>query len=371
MSKEDISRFQQRWMRPVGIAAVLGSLLIVVSLVIAQVGVPSPDNSAEQLLNYQDHGAQLVLSAVLTGLGILSFAPPLYFLFRSAFARPLPEQPDDARQAPRMRGFVGAFVILGPLFVALQGPLISLAFNDVVDQFAAGLPAKEAQARQNAAKGAPARSDNGTATTSAPATHTTTSVTTTPKGKATTTTRTETVPKGACTKPVSDCVDDARNNYVDDTVRDSSFYSPAQATGVLGAVLLLGSAIYTLLWSLRTGLLTRPMAILGMIFVVALLLIPSIGPIGLLLWFAALGLMFLGAWPRPLPPAWGAGEAIPWVRPGEEAEPPSGQPGPGGTVEGSGREVSERPLPEDGTPDDGQPIGETQGQRRKKRKRRG
>ena len=86
--------------------------------------------------------------------------------------------------------------------------------------------------------------------------------------------------------------------------------------------------------------------------------------------------MFLGLWPRPLPPAWAAGEAVPWQRRGDDLGPPTSERGPAGTVEGSGREVSETPLPEngDGGGDQDQAMDqsdETQGQRRKKRKRRG
>ena len=80
--------------------------------------------------------------------------------------------------------------------------------------------------------------------------------------------------------------------------------------------------------------------------------------------------MFAGLWPRPLPPAWAAGEAIPWQRPGDDLGPPPAERGPAGTVEGSGREVSEQPLPDDGGQNGEPPDGETQGQRRKKRKRR-
>ena len=77
--------------------------------------------------------------------------------------------------------------------------------------------------------------------------------------------------------------------------------------------------------------------------------------------------MLAGWWMRPLPPAWAAGEAIPWPRPGEDLGPPP-EEGPPGTVEGSGREVSEEPLPEDGAGAE-QPR-ETPGQKRRKRKRR-
>jgi hypothetical protein len=123
---------------------------------------------------------------------------------------------------------------------------------------------------------------------------------------------------------------------------------------------------------MRTGLLSRFWGALGMAFGL-FLVIPLFPPIpGLVLWFAATGLMFLGLWPRPLPPAWEAGEAVPWQR--LEDGGPSAEGGPA-TVEGSGREVSETPLPESGDGAEGQteardPSGETQGQRRKKRKRR-
>src|SRR5947207_13012598 len=112
---------------------------------------------------------------------------------------------------------------------------------------------------------------------------------------------------------------------------------------------------------MRTGLLTRLMATLGMVFIGALILIPQLGPIGMVLWFAVLGLMLAGWWIRSLPPAWAAGEAIPWPRPGEDVGPPPAVRQPG-TVEGSGREVSEQPKPENGA--GGQPPGETPGQRR-------
>jgi hypothetical protein len=131
--------------------------------------------------------------------------------------------------------------------------------------------------------------------------------------------------------------------------------------------------IYTNLWCMRLGLLTRFWGALGMAFGL-FLVIPLFPPIpGLVLWFAVTGLMLAGLWPKPLPPAWAAGEAIPWQAPGQDLGPPPEDRGPGGTVEGSGREVSDEPPAEEagqgGEPPQ-PPYGETQGQRRKKRKRR-
>jgi hypothetical protein len=355
MTKEEIRRFQDRWMRPAGIAAMVGALLIAISLAMGRIGIPSPDNSAEQLLNYQDHASQLELAAVLSSLGLLCFAIPLHFLFRSAHYR-----------SERMRGFVGAFVILGPVFIAIQGTLLSFALNDASDGVAAKLPSVEAKAKQAAVQGAPARNDNVSTVTTAE-TQTTTTTTTTPKGTTTTKTTTETIPKGACTKSVDDCVDDARDNLVDDEVRDTSLYTPAQITGLFGSLALIGGGIYTLIWTMRTGLLTRFMATVGMIFIASLLLIPQLGPFGLVLWFAILGLILNGWWARPPPPAWEAAEAIPWPRAGEDIGPPVERP-PSGTVEGSGREVSEAPLPDESA--DGPTLSGSQGERRKKRKRR-
>jgi hypothetical protein len=98
---------------------------------------------------------------------------------------------------------------------------------------------------------------------------------------------------------------------------------------------------------------------------VSLILLGPLGQIGLVMWFAVLGLILAGVWPGGRPPAWAAGVAIPWPKPGEEA----GEQG--GPVEGSGREVSEPPLPDEGVAPEEGPPGETPGQRRKKRKRRG
>jgi hypothetical protein len=132
---------------------------------------------------------------------------------------------------------------------------------------------------------------------------------------------------------------------------------------------LIVGLIYIPLWAMRTGLLTRFWATLGMALGASLILVPF-GILGVVIWFAAIGLMLAGTWPGPRPPAWEAGEAIPWQRPGDDIGSPGGA-GPSGTLEGSGREVSEPPLPEDRHVEPGaDEAGETPGQRRKKRKRR-
>jgi hypothetical protein len=337
MSREQTLEFQSRWMRPAGIAAILGAALLVVSAIVGSVG--SAEDTAEQLLLYQDHSGRLFLASVISALGLLTLAIPLLFLLRSAQFR-----------SERVRPFVGVVVVFGAFLLAIQGTLFSIGLKDASDQYVAGVGRVEAQARQDAETPPPAKGDRTTTT-------------------ATTATATATTATPA--KSVDEQVADARDNFAEDEVNDSSTVQVARLIGLLGAVALIAGSIYTLVWAMRTGLLTRFMATIGMVFIAVLILIPGLGPIGLILWFSVLGLMLAGRWIRPLPPAWAAGEAIAWPRPGEDLGPPPEERA-ADTVEGSGREVSEAPLAEDGEPD--QPpeprYGETQGQRRKKRKRR-
>ena len=326
-------------MRPAGIAAILGAASLVASGVIGSVG--SPDDTAEQLELYQDHAGRYALAAVISGVGLILLAFPLSFVFRSALVR-----------SDRMRAFPGPLILIGAVLVAVQGVLFSLGLKEASDQYVAGVPAVEAKVRQEATQPRQPRAEapkegqgaEGATTTST----TTTSPTATTGAQLTTEQR----------------VSDARDDFADDEINDSGKVNSARVIGLVGGLALIGGAVYTLVWAMRTGLLTRFMATIGMVFIAALVLLPQLGPFGMILWFAVLGLMLAGWWIRPLPPAWGAGEAIPWPRPGEEPGPP----GEDRTVEGSGREASERPLPEEGPPPEERQ--ETPGQRRKKRKRR-
>jgi hypothetical protein len=334
-SKQELLDFQARWMRPAGIAAIVGAIILVAAGIVGSVG--SADTTAEQLQDYHDHSSQLVLASVISAVGLLIFTCPLYFLFISARGR-----------SDRVWSFLGPLIVVGALLAAVQGPVVSLGLKDASDDYVAGVGVAEAQARQ-AQPAAPPKQDSTTTTGSAAT------------GR-TTTTRPTTAQR----------VTDAKENFADDRVGDSGKVQAGKIIGLLGALILIVGAVYTLVWSMRTGLLTRFMGTLGIAFIAALLLIPQLGPIGTVLWFLVLGLMLAGWWPRPLPPAWDAGEAIPW--PGrDDIGPPPEERGDAGTVEGTGREVSEQPQPENGQPDQPPepPYGETQGQRRKKRKRRG
>jgi hypothetical protein len=295
----------------------------------------------------------------------MAFVVPLLFLFRSANGR-----------AARMRGAFAGLVVLGPLAFGLGLALSSVGSTKAADKFHTQEPAVVQHARQQAeqAQGAPAKSKaQGVGTTAGPKAPTTTTVATTTASTGSTTINLNGTTTTVAAPVTPDQADsNARENLADHINKHTTLLIAGGLISTIGVLSLVFGMIYTNLWAMRTGLLTRFWGSLGMAFGL-FLVIPLVPPIpGLVLWFAAIGLMFLGLWPRPLPPAWEAGEAVPWQRRGDDLGPPTSERGPSGTVEGSGREVSEQPLPENGQPDQPPepPYGETQGQRRKKRKRR-
>jgi hypothetical protein len=318
-SKQELLDFQSRWMRPAGISALAAAFVSVAGVVLQHAGLhyPSGDSDADQLAFVHAHSSRLILSAVIQAVGIALFAIPLGFLFKAASDR-----------AERVRGRLIYVVALGPILLGIALVVVSLGGRDISNKFADQAPAAEQRARVQAEQ-------TGATTQTNPRTP-------------------------------AQAAHDARETVADDVKNDSTLASIAGLLQLVGVLSVLFAFIYTPLWALRTGLLTRPLGYLGMVGGF-LLLVPLIGPLsGLVavIWFAILGLMFLGVWVRSLPPAWAAGEAIPWPRPGQDIGPPPEARGLE-TVEGSGREVSEQPLAENG-----EPAGETQGQRRKKRKRR-
>jgi hypothetical protein len=324
-SKQQLLDFESRSIRPAGFAALAASVITVAGVVVQHAGLhfPGGNSDAAQLAFVHAHSSRLILSAVIQAIGTALFAIPLVFLFRAASAR-----------AERMRGRLVVLVALGPVLLAAAVIVISIAGRHISSEFADQAPAVEQQARERAQA---VSTQSGTATQ-------------------------------ATTRTPDQAANDARENLADDLGKHYALASIAGVLQLIGIVGVLLAFIYTPLWAMRTGLLTRPVSFLGIVAGI-LLVLPVLGPLSglaVVVWSAIIGLLFLGYWVRPLPPAWAAGEAIPWPRAGEDVGTPSAARAPG-TVEGSGREVSEQPLPENGeqaTP------RETQGQRRKKRKRR-
>jgi hypothetical protein len=362
-SKEELLDYQGRWLRRAGFAALAGAFVVAAGIVLQRLGLhlPNGNSDADQLVFEHAHGGRLIYSSVLQGIGFCLFAIPLTFLFRSAAGR-----------AARVRRAFLPLILIGPLAfgigLAISSVGSTISASDFVDQE----PAKVQQAREQAVKAQAATPAPKEGTTTTKAKGETTSTASTATG--TTSTTTPTNAPAATPRTPDQAAHDAREALADHVNRHTTVLIVGGIISTLGVLALVFGMIYTNLWCMRLGLLTRFWGALGMAFGL-FLIIPLFPPVpGLVLWFAITGLMLSGLWPRPLPPAWPAGEAIPWQRPGGDLGPPPAEHGEGGTVEGSGREVSESPLPEEdranGEPPE-PPYGETQGQRRKKRKRRG
>lgn len=118
-------------------------------------------------------------------------------------------------------------------------------------------------------------------------------------------------------------------DLADDEVTGASLTGLAIGFNLGGRLGLAIAMVYTCLHALRTGLLTRFWASLGMALgVVSFLFLPFF--MFLLIWFVYLALVISGRVPNR-PPAWEAGKAIPWPTPGQQMAdqmaPPAGDDG--------------------------------------------
>ncbi len=322
-----LAESEARWMRPAGIFALAGVLLIVISTLLRQSAGPVDGvTEAAKLRQYAELGNGAVIGDAIALVGLLLLIVPLYFLFQAAAAR-----------APKVRrGFV-VFIVLGPLLLGIQGLVGTIARESAGEKYVEEYPT--ATASENREPAESGGDGNGGSTTSDSGT--TTSGTTT---------------SGTTTGSDSDSAsaESPREKRANEIIDDSKTLQLAAVMGLVGALGFVFAMVYTSLWSFRVGLLTRFWGTLGMALGVALVFLGSLGFLGLLIWFAALGMMFIGFFPGGRPPAWAAGMAIPWPKP----EPRGGAGGKGTPVEGSGREVEEPALPagtEDSAPDSDEP----------------
>jgi hypothetical protein len=167
----------------------------------------------------------------------------------------------------------------------------------------------------------------------------------------------------------------AGSNHSADTAKslidNSSLADTATALGLPAVLGLVVAMIYIPMMAMRVGLISRFWGTLGMALGVGSALLGLVAFVGLAFWFAYIGFL-IGGWLKAgRPPAWDAGEAIPWPPP----EPRGGRKDTAGVVEGDGKEIDVGPDPaleqdvsEPPAPDD---SVESQSRRRKARKRRG
>jgi hypothetical protein len=340
LSRQQIIERERRWALPAGLAALAAGVVSFVGLVV-QSGVSTGDGLAEDLRSVDEHAGTLLLAAFLSAIGMLLLAAALLYLFRAAQAR-----------SDRVQGAFVAFIFIGPALFAAQFVVGALATQKLADDFLARqgelqeAPSlkdfektleEQAQASAGSAQDDPKAIDE---------------VTFYPDENGLDATLNDDTVYSLSypadqRQDLQDAVDkagiaadeDSDGKPGDDLAQQLDEDSSARQTaGILLLPALIGlitAVIYPCLHAMRAGLLTRFMGTLGIALGAALLFI---GPIPLYLYLIALGLVFLDRVPGGRPPAWDAGEAIPWPRPGEE--PPERSEPSSEAIEGEATELS-------------------------------
>lgn len=301
-NKAGILEWESRWARPVASAALAAVALLVASVFVG--GSVSGDGEAEILRSTHEHSSAVTATSLLQAFGFALFAVPLYYLFRAA----------QARSERVRRQFVG-LIVIAPLFLAVSSGLSAAARNDAASTFVAG-DAKPTLTRGDAKEECVSeRQELGGGDFAA-----------------------EFEPKAGGT-PLSACEDRKIEDDAATNARsEASTAAAVSGFGIAGALGLAVALFYVGLWSMRTGLLGRFWASLGMALGVAIVF--GLFPLALI-WFLYLALLIGGWVPGGRPPAWEAGEAVPWPTPGEKAAeelepaereeaPSTGDPGDGG-----------------------------------------
>jgi hypothetical protein len=150
---------------------------------------------------------------------------------------------------------------------------------------------------------------------------------------------------------------------LDDLIDDSTLNQIGSYLILPALLAVVVAMVYVPLNAMRVGLLSRFFATLGMALAASLILIqPQLSLLALMIWFAWLGFLILDRAPRGRPPAWDAGEAIPWPKPGEEPRPAVAAEAP---LDGDATEVFSEPM----TPQDHSARRERARKRKRKRRR--
>jgi hypothetical protein len=323
--------------------AVLTLALFVVSLVIQQVaGLATGASEADQLRSLHDHSGAILTSSVFRAAAFLLLPLPMLYLFRAAQAR-----------NPRVQGVMIAFVFIGPILFAAQGIVQAKGAGAAGDDFVKSTPeqtrsypAFQRQVHHNAK--AVDKVTLYTATKALEVQQTDGTFYSVANYPASAESRLPSELDHA-----SPSIDHATDSDADAQAGDAlathvtdnnGTIQVSQAMAVPALLGLVVMMVYIPLQALRAGLLTRAVGSLGIALGAAIVILPF-AMIGVLIWVGYLGLLIAGRVPGGRPPAWEAGEAIPWPRAGEPAPAPAGDAIEGEASEVSGEEASDATEP--------------------------
>lgn len=275
--REAILERERRWRVPVAATTFGAVILIVASMIV--VGGIGGGGEAEVLRSVDQHSSDIVISGSLRALGLALLVLPLVYLFRAAQAR-----------SDRVRRQLIGLIVIAPLFLGGGTLLNAIATTEAADNFVAGKVSADITANEADRECREDRRDDAAGFRE---------------------------DFGSGVPALDDCAsekiadDAATNAFTDASSRDL-----ATGLGLAGSIGLAFSLAYSCLWAMRVGLLTRFWGSLGMALgLAALLQLIQFS----MLWFLYFGFLLLGWVPGGRPPAWAAGEAIPWPTPGEKA----------------------------------------------------
>ncbi|HST69567.1 MAG TPA: hypothetical protein VLI94_07905 [Solirubrobacterales bacterium] len=279
MTRAETLEQESRWALPVALATLLSVVLLVAFRFVLGV---SGDGAAEVLRSIDENSGSVVLAGLMQAVGFALLVFPLVYLFRAARAR-----------SEQVRSQFIGLVIAAPLFLALAVGLSSAAQREAADEFVAG-DAKPALTREEAKEECvEEREDDGNDSL------------------------VDEYEPGKGESPLAACEDRKLEDDAATEARTEASLAPlATGFGLAGALGLVFSFIYTCLWAMRTGLLTRFWGSLGMAIGIATVLNLIFF---LWIWLFYVALLIAGKVPGGKPPAWERGEAVPWPTPGERA----------------------------------------------------
>lgn len=280
MSPQETRETESRWALPVALATFVAVALLIVSKPVENV---SGTENPEILRSVHEHAGSVTAAGLLQALALVLLIFPLVYLFRAVRAR-----------SERVRPQLIALMVVAPLFLALSAGISIGARHDAANQFVAGeakSTLSQKEAHEECTSQQKEEGNKEFAEEFEPE-----------KGE---------TPLAACERQEKE--DDEASN----ALGEASLAGIATGFGLAGSLGFVVALFYSCLWALRTGLLSRFWGSLGMAAGVAFLL----GPLAFvtLVWLVFFAFLVLGLVPGGKPPAWAAGEAVPWPTPGEKA----------------------------------------------------
>lgn len=327
---------EKKFALPAGIAAIVGVALILATFGDSAAAVRTGAGIADSLREVDADPGRIVIASILQALGWILLAVPLVYLFKAT----------ELRASRVRKGLIG-LVVVAPLFLAVGSILSAVTLTGAASDFVA-TPASEYSECIQEKQSAPGETGSGGQSDSG--------------GDGATGDQGEQGGEGLTRAEATTECEDETARELRTTTSLSGFETGFGLAGLLGFTI---AVVYTSLWGLRTGLLTRFWGSLG----IALGAVFVFFTLFTLVWFVYLGFLLAGWVPGGRPPAWASGEAEPWPkggslfggRPPEDESPNAGQE----TFDGDVIEGEAEELPEAGELPKGDPPPELR--KRKKR----